>query len=235
MAEDAVFNIVIGVQNRERIQQLEKDIADAEKEINNLSAAINTAGQATTQQANQLRMYGKDIYAYRNEIEQLSKENIKLGETADSFGSRGVTSMVRGLKQIAEGSESLVTTIPRVAMTLGASGELALALGTTAVAIDELGKHWDELKDLMGDTSFLDNVGTQLKAIGDSMLANMGLPSIGDWWSTWEAMAEQKLAEAKSKKKAEGLEAQAASLPKKKRVFVPRRLKKHCLNMAKND
>ena len=83
MAEDAIFNIIIGVQNRERIKQLENDISDAEKEINKLSAAINTAGQATTQQANQLRMYGRDIGFARQEIESLSKENIKLGQATE--------------------------------------------------------------------------------------------------------------------------------------------------------
>lgn len=212
MAEDAVFNIVIGVQNRERIQQLEKDIADAEKEILNLSKAINTAGQATTQQASQLRMYGKDIIAYKDEISQLTKENIKLGDSAADFSSRSVVGMVRGLKQLSEGSEGLVTTIPRLAMAFGGSGELALALGTTALAIDELGKHWEEVQDIFGKTEVFQNAGRQLAALGDMILQNIGMPSIEDISETYGRFAEQKREKEKDRKRAESLEAQAAGL-----------------------
>jgi uncharacterized coiled-coil protein SlyX len=176
MAEDAVFNIVIGVQNRERIKQLEKDIADAEKEINNLSAAINTAGQATSQQANQLRMYGKDIQAYRQEISELSKANIHLGESSDSSGI-GVRTLTREMFRLEEGGVGLLRTIPMIVDQLGGGAGLAAGFALVSAAVEVTSKHWDDLMDAFTNQSGLDAAKSAMERLAD---ATKGIPGLGD-------------------------------------------------------
>ena len=166
MAEDAVFNIVIGVQNRERIKQLESDISDAEKEIKNLSAAINQAGSATDQQANQLRMYGKDIQAHRGEIIELTKANRSLGESAEQGGVNART-LTRAMYQLDEGARGLMYSLPTLAVQMGASGELAAGIGFVAVALVELSKSWGDLQDDFKKTHGIDSAKTALEMLAD--------------------------------------------------------------------
>ena len=204
MAEDAVFNIIIGVQNRERIKQLENDIADAEKEINKLSAAINTAGQATTQQANQLRMYGRDIGFARQEIESLSKENIKLGQAAEHQGASGVRTMTRALYQMDEGSKSLMYSLPVLAEQLGGSGPLAAAIGITAVAMVELAKHWDDLQAIFDNREGIDAAKSNLESLVDYM-ENLD-SAFGEIGSGFLSMIKESFEQSAIKAKIEGFE-----------------------------
>lgn len=209
---DATFNIIVGVQNRERIQQLEHDIESAEAAIRTMSATINAAGAATAQQADQLRMYGRDIGAYRDEIGALTQENIRLGEAAGGTSVRGITTMVRGLRQLSEGSEGLMMTLPRVAMMMGGSGELGLALGAAGLATVEFIKNWQDLKEIVGDVGAFQSAGSSLKAMGDAILSNVGGPSIEGIQQAYkdiQAQRKEKLEKAKeaesSSKKMEGL------------------------------
>lgn len=144
MADEAVFNIIIGIQNRERIKQLEKDIADAEKEIVNLSNAINQAGHSTQQQAINLRMYAKDIEAYRNEISALSKENARMGEVSDSTGIN-LRTLSREMFRLEEGGAEFLKVIPMLVDQLGGGAGLAAGFGLVSAAIEVTAKHWDDL------------------------------------------------------------------------------------------
>lgn len=202
MPEDAVFNIIIGVQNRERITQLEKDIADAEKEIAKLSNTINVAGAATTQQANQLRMYGKDIQAYRQEISDLSKANIRLGESAET-SQIGARTFTRSLYQMSEGAHGLMYTLPTLAQQMGASGELAIAIGAISVALVELGKQWDEIQDIFHHKTGLDAAKSNLEEISDwfkSFKGSAAAEMIGSVFSELAQNQVTKRQEAEAKK-----------------------------------
>lgn len=176
MAEDAVFNIIVGVQNRERIKQLEQDIKSAEDEINKLSQAINTAGQATTQQAGQLRMYGRDINAYRQEISELSKENIRLGEASDSSGI-GVRTLTREMFRLEEGGVGLLRTIPMMVDQLGGGAGLAASFALVGAAIEVTSKHWDDLMDAFTNQSGLDAAKSAMERLAD---ATKGIPGLGN-------------------------------------------------------
>ena len=202
MAEDATFNIIIGVQNRERIKQLENDISDAEKEINNLTTAINAAGQATTQQANQLRMYGRDIGFARQEIESLSKENIKLGQATEHQGASGVRTMTRALYQMDEGSKSLMYSLPVLAEQIGGSGPLAAAIGITAVAMVELAKHWDSLQAIFDNREGIDAAKTNLESLVD-YLENLD-SAFGEIGSGFASMIKESFEQSAIKAKIEG-------------------------------
>ena len=164
---DAVFNIIVGVQNRERIKQLEKDISDAETEIERLSRAINVAGQATAQQTSQLRMYGGDIQAYRKEIEQLTNENIRLGEsTGDGSTSvRGIRTMTRALNELGGGSGDLLMTLPSLAIALGAGGMFAEGIALTAGLMETLNRHWSDLQDMFDSREGIDRAKSNLESL----------------------------------------------------------------------
>ena len=172
---DPVFNIIVGVQNREQIKKLEQDIKDAEDEINKLATAINNAGQATQQQSNLMRMYGKDIQHYRQEITDLSKENINLGEASDT-GGIGIRTLTREMFNLEHGGTGLLRTIPMIVDQLGGGAGLAAGFGIVTAAIDITSKHWDDLMDAFTNRSGIDAATSAMERLAE---ATRNIPGIG--------------------------------------------------------
>ena len=198
------FDIVIGVQNRREIEVLETNIDAAEKAINRLSEAFRL-GTITQQQFEAaVKVEGASIDQARTKIESLKQENVKLGEATEQAGM-SVRSLMRGMNQMTMGASGLMYTLPTIAQQLGASSELAMALGATTLAIVELGRHWEELQDIFGKTSGIEGAKSWLDALADT--ANgMNMTALGDMFS---ALAQGKATFAGKQEAIAELEKQA--------------------------
>lgn len=196
------FDIAVGVLNRAEIKKLEKDIDDLEKKIVDVGDAFEKKSLPIENFNASIRVNGQRIAEARTKIQELTEENIRLGESIESGANPSMRTAIRVMDQLAMGSEGLIRSIPSLAQQFGATSELTIGLGAAALAVDLFVKNWKELKDVVGATD-MSHLETQFSNLGEAASRFLLGISARDTIAAYKDIQESRKESARRTKEAE--------------------------------
>jgi hypothetical protein len=135
---------------RKKVEQLERDLVDLQARYKSGAVGVDEYRQAG------LRLQGQldDERAALTKAEQALKQHGSaaaaskaLGDAAQSSRNLGQAALEtsRALEDLQYGVAGVVNNIPSLTMALGGSAGLTAAISLTAVGINQLIKHWDDI------------------------------------------------------------------------------------------
>lgn len=137
MAADNVFKIILDVEHKEELKNLQKGFDAAEKSLKNLIKSGNQYSAVGRKFATELGETHKKI----EKLEKLTKKGIFGGKE----GGRSILLLSQGLEDMQYGFSAIVNNIPGFVMAVGGSAGLAGAVSIAAVAVNVLVEHWGTL------------------------------------------------------------------------------------------
>lgn len=156
----AEIKVLVSIQNQERIQQLNRQIAEQAKLVKDLNDRYK--GKSLDQFFVQAAPNAKKLRELNAELATLQRSQLfSGGGTRASMGLMAVGQMVDDMQY---GFRSIVNNIPQVAMLLTGSTGIGGAAAIAAVAVNQLVQHWDQLIDMFR-SSWLNVPADQLEKL----------------------------------------------------------------------